>query len=59
MKYLEYYEIFAAFRFSIIMVRVAQLIMSFGLLPEDSDLDVDNPCTRLLAKMLDVAPPGA
>ena len=58
-KHLEYYEIFAAFRFSIIMVRVAQLIMSFGLLPKDSGFDVDNPCTRLLAEMLDVAPPGA
>jgi aminoglycoside phosphotransferase (APT) family kinase protein len=58
-KHLEYYEIFAAFRFSIIMVRVAQLIMSFGLLPEDSGFDIDNPCTRLLANMLDVAPPGA
>jgi aminoglycoside phosphotransferase (APT) family kinase protein len=59
LKHLEYYETFAAFRFSIIMVRVAQLLISFGLLPEDSDFVVNNPCTGILAKMLDIAPPGA
>ena len=59
LKHLDYYEIFAAVRFSIIMVRVAQQIMSWGLLPEDSGFDIDNACSRLLAKMLDIAPPGS
>ena len=59
LKHLAYYEIFAAFRFSVIMVRVAQQLMSFGVLPVDSGFDVDNPSTRLLASMLEIAPPGA
>jgi aminoglycoside phosphotransferase (APT) family kinase protein len=57
-KHLEYYEILGAFRFTLIMVRVAQQLKSYELLPVDSDFEVDNTSSRLLAKLLDLPPPG-
>ena len=56
---LEYYEIFAAFRFSVIMVRVAQQLTIHGLLPEDSEFARDNPSTRLLGTLLEAAAAGS
>jgi aminoglycoside phosphotransferase (APT) family kinase protein len=57
-KHLDYYEIFAAFRFTLIMVRVAQQLKAYELLPADSDFEVNNTSSRLLARMLELAPPG-
>ena len=57
-KHLEYYEILGAFRFTLIMVRVAKQLKSYELLPVDSDFEVNNTSSRLLAKMLDLLPPG-
>ena len=58
-KHLEYYEILGALRFTLIMVRVAKQLKSYELLPVDSDFEVNNTSSRLLAKMLDLPPPGA
>jgi aminoglycoside phosphotransferase (APT) family kinase protein len=55
---LEYYEILAGFRFSVIMIRVAEQFREAGLLPAESTFETDNTCTRLLAKMLDLPPPA-
>ena len=52
-RHLRYYEIFAAFRFSVIMMRVAQGMKELGVLPPDSPFEVDNTVTRLLAKLLE------
>ncbi len=52
-RHLHYYEVFAAFRFSVIMMRVAQGMKELGVLPADSDFEVDNTVTRLLAKLLE------
>ncbi len=49
---LEYYELFAAFRFAVIMIRVGQQMIANGLLPPDSDFETNNTATNLLAKML-------
>jgi aminoglycoside phosphotransferase (APT) family kinase protein len=57
-QHLEYYEVFAAFRFAVIMIRVAQQLVAHDLLPEDSGFDSNNVCTRLLADMLGLPPPG-
>ncbi len=57
-RHVGYYEVFAAFRFSVIMIRIAQQMVATGLLPEDSTFEHDNPATRLLAGMLELAPPG-
>ena len=56
--HLDYYEAFAAFRFSVIMIRLAQQFMALGLLPEDSDFEINNIPSRMLAEMLDLPPPG-
>jgi aminoglycoside phosphotransferase (APT) family kinase protein len=57
-EHLDYYEVFAAFRFSVIMIRVAQMIVEYGFMDGDSDLETNNPVTQLLAKMLDLPAPG-
>jgi aminoglycoside phosphotransferase (APT) family kinase protein len=57
-EHLDYYEMFAAFRFSVIMIRVAQMIVEYGFMDGDSDMETNNPVTKLLAKMLDLPAPG-
>jgi aminoglycoside phosphotransferase (APT) family kinase protein len=52
-RHLDYYEIFAAFRFSVIMIRVGQQLIASGILPPDSDFETNNTATQLLAKMLE------
>ena len=49
---LHYYEIFAGFRFAVIMMRVAQMMVEFEVLPADSDLETNNVVTQLLEKLL-------
>lgn len=57
-RHLHYYETFAAFRFSVIMIRLAQQFVALGILPADSDFETNNMPSRLLAKLLDLPPPG-
>jgi aminoglycoside phosphotransferase (APT) family kinase protein len=57
-RHLAYYEVFAAFRFSVIMVRVARQMEFQGVLPAGSGFERDNIPSRLLAAMLDLPPPG-
>lgn len=56
---LEWYEVFAGFRFAIVMMRLMQMFETFGL-PRDDRVDPErnNPVTHLLARMLDLEPPG-
>ena len=58
-RHLEYYEVFAALRFAVIMIRVAKHLEARGVPLLESDLALDNPCTRALARMLDLPPPGS
>ncbi len=57
-RHLPYYERLAAFKFSVIMVRLAQQMLAAGVLPPDSAFEVDNIPSRLLASMLDLPAPG-
>ncbi len=57
-RHLEYFKVFAAFRFSVIMIRVGQQLVEAGLLPSDSHFETDNTVTRMLASMLDLPPPA-
>ncbi|MGH0037369.1 MAG: phosphotransferase family protein [Myxococcota bacterium] len=57
-KHLHYYEVFAAMRFSVIMMRVAQQLKHAEILPSESGFEVDNTCSRLLAKLLELPPPA-
>ena len=55
---LHYYQVFAGFRFAVIMIRLAQQQMEYGGLPADSDYETNNIVTRLLARLLELPPPG-
>jgi aminoglycoside phosphotransferase (APT) family kinase protein len=57
-RHLPYYEAFAAFRFSVIMMRLAQQFVALGLLPEDSDFETNNIPSRMLAGMLGLPSPA-
>lgn len=55
---LAWWEAFAGFRFAAIMIRVAQQMQEARVLPADSRFAVDNTASRLLARLLDLPPPG-
>lgn len=59
-KHLHYYQVFAGFRFSVIMMRIAQQLVEQGLFDaqQGRDFELNNTCTRLTAELLDLAPPG-
>ncbi|MCW2894966.1 MAG: aminoglycoside phosphotransferase [Actinomycetia bacterium] len=50
---LEWYEVFAGFRFAIVMKRIAHLAGS-----DSEDSERNNPVLHMLARQLDLAPPG-
>jgi aminoglycoside phosphotransferase (APT) family kinase protein len=51
--HVEYYEVFALYRFAIIMSRVSQQLKDAGILPPESDMDVNNLASTVLAKAMD------
>lgn len=53
----EFYGVFAGYRFAVIMSRIAQQMVHYGVLPADSKFETDNMVTRLLAKDLGLAAP--
>jgi len=57
---LHYYEVFAGFRFGVVMMRLAQQMGYYEVMSEQQarEFEVNNTVTRLLAKILDIAPPG-
>jgi aminoglycoside phosphotransferase (APT) family kinase protein len=60
-KHLHYYEVFAGFRFAVIMIRIAQQVVEYGLMDAEAGaaFEFNNTVTRLLAKLLDLPSPGA
>lgn len=48
-----YYEVFGAFKFSVIMARVGTLLMEQGVMPRETEMDVHNGGARVLATLLD------
>ena len=54
-----YHEVLAAFRFGVIMVSVVRNMKERGLPTATADLGTNNPCTRRLATLLELPPPGA
>jgi aminoglycoside phosphotransferase (APT) family kinase protein len=49
---LGYYEVFAGFRFSVIMAKLAHIFKDWELLPADHDMGQDNHASRLTEKVL-------
>ena len=52
---------FAGFRFAVIMCRIAQQMVTYGVMDEAGGraFELDNTVTRLLAKLLDLPAPSA
>jgi len=53
--HVDYYELFAGFRFAVIMCRLGHLMIAFDQLPPDSDFATNNLATDLVARMLSPA----
>lgn len=53
-----YYEVFALYRFSVIMARVALQLKHYEILPPDHDMDVNNLASQTLARTLEEAAGG-
>ena len=51
-RHLDYYDLFACFRFSAIMARLGQQFREHGLMPAEADFDRNNTCTRMLEARL-------
>lgn len=54
---LDYYEVLAGTRLSILMARAAHMMIGAGLLPPDSPMAQSNPASQLVAKLLDLPAP--
>jgi aminoglycoside phosphotransferase (APT) family kinase protein len=59
-KHLHYYEVFTGFRFAVIMMRLAQQLVEYGIMDKQVGLafEHNNTVTRLLAKLLELPSPG-
>jgi len=60
-KNLHYYQVFAGFRFAVIMIRIAQQLVAYGIMNRETGeaFELNNTVTQLLAKLLDLPAPGA
>jgi len=56
LSHLHYYEVLAGFRFSCSLIRIAQQLVYYEFMDEKAGrkLEIDNPITRLLAKLLEM-----
>jgi aminoglycoside phosphotransferase (APT) family kinase protein len=54
----EFYEIYAGFRFSVVMMSLTRMFIEDELMPADTDFDRNNTVTQCLAPMLGMPPPG-
>jgi aminoglycoside phosphotransferase (APT) family kinase protein len=52
-KAFDYYELFAGFRFCVIMGRLTEIFKDWGLIPADNDMASNNAPARLTADMLE------
>ncbi|HXN60784.1 MAG TPA: phosphotransferase family protein [Acidimicrobiales bacterium] len=58
MNDLFFYEIFAGFRFAVVMLRLADLLIDSEIMPQEADMGTNNLATQLLAVMLELDPPA-
>jgi aminoglycoside phosphotransferase (APT) family kinase protein len=60
-EHLHFYQVFAGFRFGVIMIRLAQQMGEYGVMDADTShaFEINNTVTRLLASLLDLPAPGA
>ncbi|MGU3651013.1 phosphotransferase family protein [Mycolicibacterium sp. A43C] len=56
-KHIDFHEVFAGLRFTVMMVRAAQLVKAAGIIPPDSTMAQNNPGTQVLARLIGVPVP--
>lgn len=54
---LAFYEVFAGFRFTVIMKRLSVIMQDWGLVPAEANMGVDNPISRLTAGLIGIKGP--
>jgi aminoglycoside phosphotransferase (APT) family kinase protein len=52
-EHVEYYEVLAGMRFSVILIRLAKQLKHNGLIPEDLPFEIDNPVANLHRRELE------
>ena len=57
-RWQKFYSVFAGFRFAVIMSRIAQQMVHYGVMPADSPFETNNTVTQLLAKDLGLPAPS-
>jgi aminoglycoside phosphotransferase (APT) family kinase protein/putative sterol carrier protein len=57
-EHARYNEVLAAFRFGVILLRLARNMRAAGVLTPAADRESNNACTRRLAALLGLPPPG-
>jgi aminoglycoside phosphotransferase (APT) family kinase protein len=59
-EHVDFYEAFAALRGSVIMTRLAKMMIEVGMVPPDAEVVRNNPGSRILARLTgQPAPTGA
>ncbi|WP_052711212.1 phosphotransferase family protein [Pseudofrankia sp. DC12] len=58
-RHLDYYEVFAAYRFAVIMLRILVTFVELGMMDPTTDMITNNTVSRMLATLLDLPAPGA
>jgi aminoglycoside phosphotransferase (APT) family kinase protein len=58
MRDMAYYEVLSAYKFAVVMARIGQAFIDFGLIETDNDFPYNNTATQLLATILDLPAPG-
>lgn len=57
-EHLLYYEVLAAFKFGIILLKLFKNLKQMGVDLPAEDAEINNVCTQRLAELLDLEPPG-
>jgi aminoglycoside phosphotransferase (APT) family kinase protein/putative sterol carrier protein len=55
---LFYFDVLAAFKFGVVMAKIAQHMKATGAPSPTDDFEIDNACTQRLADLLELPPPG-
>jgi aminoglycoside phosphotransferase (APT) family kinase protein len=56
--HVAFWEAFAAWRFAVILARIAAQLQHYELLPADSNFAADNTASRLMARVMELPAPG-
>ena len=57
-EHAHWHEVFAAFRYGVVLARVAIRMRAIGASLPSPDWEANNVCTQALARLLDLPPPG-